>query len=242
MALPPWLNVTPQMFLQAAESGGAQGLQIAASRQRALEQEAARQDAANELSLRLQSGRANQAMEDIARQRSGELQGRALDIREKQGAAELALKQAALDAKMAEDATPMSLRELTDSKGNRVGTAFGKSVKWDVPEIPGEGAPMLDSNGNVVAHNFGGRVIPVRAERAYSQAELDDFMLHPELDPRRNRSQGMPRSAAAAIGGIQPSGQRSDERVMVVAPSGQIGTIPASALQEALSNGYKLSR
>lgn len=110
MALPPWLNVSPQLFLQAAESGGSQGTQIASLRQQALEQDASRQAQAEEMGLRLQQTRANEAMINVARQNAEARQGRALDIKTQQGAATLALKQQDLAQKANLSTTSSGLR------------------------------------------------------------------------------------------------------------------------------------
>lgn len=181
LQIPPWLNVSPQMFLQAAQAGGAQGLQVAQLRQQAAQQDAARQAAQQEMTQRLQMSREAQLMDQAARQQAAQQEGRALDIRERLGMGELALRQADLEQKrrlaQAEN-IPLELRSLADpATGRQVGYAYGKTAKWLPDEIPATGTPMLDPSGNPVANRFGQKVIPIPRDRSYSAAELDAMIM-----------------------------------------------------------------
>jgi hypothetical protein len=181
MALPPWLNVSPQMFLQAAQAGGAQGLQVAQMRQQSAQQEAAREAAAQEMSMRLAMSREAQMMDQLARQQAGSREDRNLDIRERLGMAELAMREAETAQRRQErqqENVPLELRVLNDpTTGKPVGYGYGRTAKWLTEEIPTEGTPMMDPSGAVVANRFGSRVIPIPRERSYSQAELDAMMM-----------------------------------------------------------------
>lgn len=90
------------------------------------------------------------------------------------------------ERQLSNEAEDLSLGQLRDpDTGKLVGYSYGKTARWAPEEIPSEGIPLKDQAGNVLAHRFGPRVIPVAKDRALTQGELDYYMLHPELDPRR---------------------------------------------------------
>lgn len=249
---------TPELFLNAARSGASVGSDIASRRQQAAMATAQMAQQANlstlqaaqeQNSLLLRAAAARQEQEA-----NNALNMEKLRIGTQESALDRALRQREIEARLSAvqaENIPLELRALNDPQtGQKVGYGFGRTARWLPEEIPATGTPMLDQSGNVVANRFGQRVVNVPREKSYSRDELDFYTENPELDPRRARlgvSASTNAIQGAAFGPIPASSGEviplpSNEKVMVVSPSGKMGTIPKSNLENALKNGYKLSQ
>ena len=82
------------MFVQAAQAGGAQGLQVAQMRQQSEQQDAARQAAQQEMMARLLESRDQAAINQQAKANAFGLDERQLALKDRLGSAELAMREA----------------------------------------------------------------------------------------------------------------------------------------------------
>jgi hypothetical protein len=80
MTIPPWLNVSPDLFLQAAQAGTSAGINVAGQRQAAVDRQAALQQQADEAMLRSAIENARMRQDEQRLAQTARLQGRDQDI------------------------------------------------------------------------------------------------------------------------------------------------------------------
>lgn len=170
--LPPWLQITPTLQLQAAQAGTNAGLSVAQMRQQAAmaelqSQERAAAQAAEERLLlqRLQGDQVRQALDrelqdkklaaDASQfEREMDLNQRRLASSDAIGRMNAAIGQSRLNA----SGVPQSVEELTLPDGTLVGYGFGKNVKWVNPGA-GETTEVKAPSGELLGYDRNGRFI-----------------------------------------------------------------------------------